>query len=178
MSAIIADVQRTLADAEFSTMRLENLGRDVIAFESATVLGFAWVYLTTADLLTNWKEDCDRVVRASQTGLRRAETKAWNTYALFLAEDSATLAESVHLVAIEEDLTVTRKIARAGIVSRDEVRLALLPLLTIQSTPRLEAVDMADEIRLRTTEIPSKIVEAFLSGTPIQTVVRLIEEEP
>lgn len=63
-------------------------------------------------------------------------------------------------------------------MSRDDVRLALLPLLTIQSTPRLEAVDMADEVRLRTTEIPSKIVEAFLSGMPIPTVVRLMEDEP
>lgn len=178
MSAIMEEVQRTLVDAEFSTMRLEKLGRDAIAFESATVLGFAWVYRTTTDLLTSWKEDCDRVFRASQAGLRRAEVKAWNTYAVLLAEGSGTLAESVKLFAIEEDLTVARKIARAGIVSRDDVRIALLPLIAIQSTPRLEAVDMAAEIRLRTTEIPTKIVEAFISGTPIPTVVRLMEEEP
>ena len=79
------------------------------------------------------------------------------------------------LGSIEEDLVGTRKIARAGITNTEDIRSALLSLLAIQNAPRLEAVDMPTEIRVRTSELPSELVEAFLSGTNTATLFELLE---
>lgn len=79
---------------------------------------------------------------------------------------------------IEEDLTGTRKIARAGIGDVEQLRTALLPLLPIQSAPSLGAVDMPAEIRLRTTELPKRAIEAYLSGAHEASVIQVLEEEP
>jgi hypothetical protein len=80
------------------------------------------------------------------------------------------------LGAIEEDLTGTRKIAQAGVNEVAELRLALLPLLPFQSAPRLEAVDIAAEIRQRATELPARAVDAFLSSADASVVMQVLEE--
>ena len=104
-----------------------------------------------------------------------AERKAWNSYLVLLAEAAADYGENILLGSIEEDLVGTRKIARAGILTAEDTRLAILPLLAIQNAPHLEAVDMAAEIRLRTTELPVELVEAFLSGAAETTLAQLLE---
>ncbi|GHE05396.1 hypothetical protein U879_04035 [Defluviimonas sp. 20V17] len=109
-------------------------------------------------------------------GLRRAERKAWNAYLVFLAPSPGDYGENIMVGGIEEDLVGTRKIARAGIADAADVRAALLPLLAIQNAPRLDAVDMPAEIRLRTTELPSKLVDGFLSGASENTLLQLLEE--
>jgi hypothetical protein len=80
------------------------------------------------------------------------------------------------LAAIEEDLTGTRKIARSDIRDISDVEAALLPLLPLQSAPKLDAVDMVTEIRQRSTELTPRAVEAFLSGTDVSLVLQVIEE--
>jgi hypothetical protein len=111
-------------------------------------------------------------------GFRRAQAKAWNAYSVFLATDPANYGEMVALNAIEEDLTGTRKIARAGIGDIEQLRAALLPMLPIQHAPILEPVDMPTEIRLRTSELPGRAVDAFLSGAQEPLIIQVLEEEP
>jgi len=150
---------------------------DLLIFESATVVGFVFAYENAGELLRRWNTDMIRVISEYQLGLRRAQAKAWNTYAVFLAVDDPTFTERVALSSIEEDLTIARKIARAGVREGAGARNALLSLLPIQHAPRLEPVDMVAEVSLRAGGVPPKSLEAFLSGAPDTSIVQVLEED-
>ncbi len=147
-----------------------------IAFEGETVIGFVLEYPTVSDLKLQWQSESQALIHAHQFALRRAQAKAFNTYVVLLSKGGPSYADVVALSAIEEDLNATRKIARAGISDVEALRSALLPLLPIQSSPRLEAIDMVAEIRLRTTELPDRAVEAFLSGAAVSDVILILED--
>jgi hypothetical protein len=178
MIDLITESERLLSGAGYSAWIRKNGVRDIVLFEGTTVLGFVFGYETVAELLRSWAEDAKTAIATNQLGLRRAQIKAWNAYTIFLGKDKADFAQTVMLGTIEEDLAATRKIARAGVSSTEDLHAALLALLPIQSAPRLEAVDMAAEVRLRTTELPNRVVQAFLSDASETLVAKLIEEEP
>jgi hypothetical protein len=178
MIDILATSAEILNDAGFSTSVTSAAAQDLLSFEDPTVLGFLFVYDGPSRLIECWAKDAERAIASNQFGLRRAGQKAWNTYVALLATAEADHTQSAALSAIEEDLTGTRKIARAGIVDISDVRAALLPLLPLQSAPKLEAVDMPTEIRQRSTELPSRAVEAFLSSADPAVVIQVLEETP
>ncbi len=164
-----------LDQAHYSVAIVDDSTGQYLVFEGETVLGFVLAFPDGASLIDTWRARSQHVLKASQFGLRRAEAKAWNAYLVLLARDLADYGVSVNLSAIEEDLTGTRKIARAGISTETMVRAALLPLLAMQNAPQLNAVDMAAEIRLRTSELPSELIDAFVRGAPEATMLQLLE---
>lgn len=168
-------VREILTEAGYALGQMDDHGGDIILFESDTVLGFVLVFDDPNALLTNWQTASARALLANQFALRRAESKAWNAYLLFLAEAPGDYAQNIALGAIEEDLVGTRKIARAGIATKEDCRAALLPLLPVQNAPRLEAIDMAAEIRLRTSELPESLVDAYLAGAGEALMNQLLE---
>ena len=178
MLNLLEECQRLLAEAGIETSAVDKDRQNRFAFESATVLGFAFAYDSADHLLNHWQSDANLAIESSQLALRRAAAKAWNTYVILLTDATPTYSQTVSLSSIEEDLTGTRKIARAGITDATRLRAAVLPLLPIQNAPRLEAVDMVSEIRLRTTELSPKVVEAFLSATPEAVVAQIFEDSP
>jgi hypothetical protein len=177
MIDLLEESDRLLRTAAISTRLIETSRGKALAFEGATVLGFVVGYKDCAQLIEEWSADATALVTENQLSLRRAQDKAWNTYTVLLAAAEASYGERVALSAIEEDLTGTRKLARAGISDPERLHAALLPLLPIQNAPHLEAVDMPFEIRLRTTELRTRIVDAFLSGAQEGSVVQILEEE-
>jgi hypothetical protein len=177
MIDLLEESDRLLRTAEISTRLIETTRGKALAFEGATILGFVLGYADCAQLIEQWRNDAIALVAEYQLSLRRAQDKAWNTYTLFLAAAEANYGERVALSTIEEDLTGTRKLARAGIMDTEQLHAALLPLLPIQNAPHLEAVDMQSEIRLRTTELPTPTVDAFLSGAQEVSVVQILEED-
>ncbi|MFT3669541.1 MAG: hypothetical protein QM795_13405 [Pseudoxanthomonas sp.] len=128
--------------------------------------------------MQGWVSDSDNAITKYQFGLRKSGIKAWNTYLVLLTPELPDYARLVSLGAIEEDLGGTRKIARAGVRDLSDIGAALLPLRPLQTAPRLEAVDMKEEIRERTTELPPRAVEAFLSGAEESVVLQVLEELP
>jgi len=165
-----------LSRVGFSVSPVSVSARQALAFEDAMVLGFLFAYDDPRELMENWAKDADQAVATHQLGMRRAAQKAWNTYVVLLAAKEVDYAQSVALGEIEENLIGTRKIARAGIGDVASVRAALLPLLPLQSAPKLEAVDIVREIRERTTELPAAAVDAFLLGTDEGVVIQVLEE--
>lgn len=176
MIEIFEPAERLLASVGFSVLRSSVKNRGVLIFEDDTVVGFLFSYPDVTALAANWEEDSEAVVSSHQLGLRRAGQKAWNTYVVLLAADSASLAELAKLSAIEENLTGTRKIARASVKDVSDVEAALLPLLPLQSAPKLDAVDMPAEIRQRATELAPRAIDAFISGVEESVVLQVIEE--
>jgi hypothetical protein len=167
-----------LIEGGFTATRIVVGSRQALAFEDATVLGFLFAYDDASKLMAEWSADADRAVSTYQFGLRKAGMKAWNAYIVLLASGSADYAQTVSLGAIDEDLAGTRKVARAGVGDIADLHAALLPLLALQSAPRLEAVDILDEIRQRTTELPQRVVDAFLSTADESVVIKVLEEAP
>jgi hypothetical protein len=148
----------------------------VLSFEGETVLGFVVAYKTPAELLNRWKADVAEIVGRNQVGLRRAQRKTWNAYVVLLAAEAASYPETVAMAAVEEDLTAARKIAQGGVSNPDALQGALIALLPLRHAPSIEAVDMRAEIKVRTTELPSQVVEAFLSGASEASVLQILEE--
>lgn len=178
MSEIIRSGAELLREAGYATEQVAINQREALVFEGDTVLGFLFAYETVVDLTKNWTADSDSAISAYQFGLRKSGMKAWNTYLVLLTHEFPDYARIVSLGAIEEDLGGTRKIVRAGIQDRADLGAALLPLRTLQSAPRLEAVDMKKEIRERTTELPQRAVDAFLSAADESIVLQVLEESP
>jgi hypothetical protein len=168
--------QKSLREAGISTQLSDISGRSVLAFESSTCLGFILSYDDSKTLVQRWHLDSKVVIDSQQLGLRRAKEKAWNTYTIFLTAAEDDEGSVTALGSIEEDLVGTRKIARAGVNSEEKLRSALLPLLPIQSGPRLEAINMVEEIQLRTTELPRNVLDAFFSNAHESVIAQVLEE--
>lgn len=177
MIDILEASSKILTEAGFTTATLFINERDVLAFEDATVLGFLFAYDDAAQLVSNWERDSNQIIAEQQLGLRRAGKKAWNTYTIFLAKDANDFRYSSILAAIEEDLSATRKIARAKIHDKLDLREALLALLPLQAAPKLEGVDMKEEIHQRATELPSRVIDAFLLAGEESAILHVLEEE-
>lgn len=175
MSVISGIVREQLLEGGYAVGTIDDQDGPVLLFENDSILGFVLCFSDAATLLERWQAASQRVLQSAQFALRRAERKAWNAYLVFLAEAPGEYGENIMIGAIDEDLIGTRKIARAGVADGAEVRAALLPLLAIQNAPRLDAVDMAEEIRMRTTELPTELVEGFLSGASESTLLQLLE---
>ena len=175
MSNILGIVQEQLLAAGYSVGTTDDQHGPVLLFENDSILGFVLCFADAATLLERWQATSQRVLQSAQSALRRAERKAWNAYLVFLAETAGDYGQNIMLGGIEENLVGTRKIARAGIADPADVRAALLPLLAIQNAPRLDAIDMPGEIRLRTTELPGDLVDAFLSGAAESTLLQVLE---
>lgn len=175
---IFDTTEKLLTRMGFTALRSFAKGREVLIFENDSVIGFVFSYPNAQSLIAGWRDDSDAAVSANQFVLRRAGQKAWNTYVVLLASGGTSYAEIAALAAIEEDLTGTRKIARSDIRDISDVEAALLPLLPLQSAPKLDAVDMVLEIRQRATELPPRAIEAFISGTELSVVLQVIEEAP
>lgn len=172
---LIELVQQQLTQARYATALRDKLDNPILMFESDSVLGFVICFRDAATLIEDWNIASQRVLREAQFALRRAEAKSWNSYLVLLTGAEASYGESIMLSTIEEDLVGTRKIARAGVTASEQAHAALLPLLPIQNAPRLDAIEMATEMRLRTSELPPELVEAFISNAPETNLIQLLE---
>lgn len=176
MTDVVAGTQRLLREAGMASVQTELPGATALVFEGATVLGFVLIYDDVESLLGRWRRDTHSLIAVHQFGLRRAQSKAWNTYEVLVGLSTPTDLQRAALRAIEEDLVGTRKIAWGGAPSPGLMKEALLPLLPLQHAPYIEAIDMKAEIRLRTTEIPPDLVDTFLSAAAESHVAQALED--
>lgn len=177
MIDIITSSTEILAEAQFTTMPISILGRAGLLFEDALVLGFLFNYSTTDDLLKHWDRDSNQAIREYQFVLRKAGQKAWNAYCVFLSPGEVDYENLAALTAVEENLEGTRKIVRSNIKTLADLLSALLPLLPLQTAPKLEAVDITEEIRIRSTELNQRILDAFFSKVDDSIVLQVLEED-
>lgn len=175
MSTFVPMVVEQFQNLGYAAITADSKDGPVVLFENDTILGFAFCFPDTRALIERWRPWSRAVLEEHQLVLRRAERKAWNSYLVFLSEAPGDYGENIMLASIEEDLVGTRKIAKSGIEDIEDLRMALLPLLAIQHAPQLRPVDMAAEIRLRTSELPDELVEAFLSEAPDSSLRQLLE---
>ncbi|MBP0632386.1 hypothetical protein [Cupriavidus sp. AcVe19-1a] len=148
----------------------------VICFENAALIGFVYVFPSANDLLTRWQEAQNTVLSRHGAALRAAGAKAWNVYSVFLTGEQAPTQQRA-VERIEEDFTLTRKIARAGVRTQDDLERTLLPLAAVRAQPLISETDFEDRLRLRLKNVSPDALTAFLGTTPAEEVARILAEK-
>lgn len=170
---IFTQTEILLRDAQYETWTWTSSTGPVICFENAALMGFVHVFESADALLGTWKENKQVVLARHAASLRGAGAKAWNVYSVFLTPDQDA-RRGREIERIEEDFSLTRKIARASITTPDDAEKALLPLLSIHSKPLLGASNFETRLRTRLKDIPPDAVTAFLSETTPAEIARIL----
>jgi hypothetical protein len=148
---------------------------NVVCFENQAIIGFVHVFETANELVETWSTKQEMVLKRHAGALRSAGPKAWNVYSLFLTPDpSVTLLDQVQ--RIDEDFSLTRKLARAGVRTTEDLETALLPLIAIKSQPLLSEANFISRLRARLKDLPPAAVDAFLGSASADEVTRILGE--
>ena len=137
-----------------------------IVFEDDTLLGFVSVQESARDILAKWREKQEAFLRSFATPLRKDAGKAWNVYSVFVAGGKCAPQDAAALLEVEEDFVGTRKLARAGIATEDDVFEALYPLLPIEHTVALGEGNGLERAQRR-LELPGEITDALTSDSEL-----------
>lgn len=162
-----------LREAAYDTWAWTGASPPVICFENATLLGFIHVFGSAEDLLTSWEAAQQRILARYAPALRVAGNKAWNVYSVFLSSERAPALQR-KIESLEEDFTLTRKIARTAIQSVDDLEMVLMPLMPINSQPLLDNAAVADRLRAGVKDVPVKALEAFLANVKPEDVAEIL----
>jgi hypothetical protein len=95
MIDLLEESERLLQSAGISTHLIEAIRGKALAFEGETVLGFVVAYEDCTQLIERWSTDTDALVTENQLSLRRAQSKAWNAYTIFLSAAEASYGDRV-----------------------------------------------------------------------------------
>ncbi|WP_024897863.1 hypothetical protein [Brucella rhizosphaerae] len=162
-----------LRNAHYDTWSWSGPSGPVTCFESTAIMGFVHVFEKADALLAGWQVVQKITLARHAVMLRRAGPKAWNVYSVFLtAERAPALARLVE--RIEEDFTLTRKIARTDVTTVEDVERALLPLMGIRVEPLLGATNFEDRLRSRLKDVAPEAVTAFVNETPAVDIARIL----
>jgi hypothetical protein len=175
MSDASANIHLVLQNAGYDTWDAAAGEIPVVAFEDAAVMGFACVFSSAEALLTGWAQTESTLLSRHAAHLRRAGDKAWNVYCALLATSRATDDERRQVRWIEENLERTRKITATGVATREDVAVALLPLLPIVSKPVLAQEEPTHRLLRRIGSLAPEIEDIVLdeSVSPRDVVRRI-----
>jgi hypothetical protein len=175
---LLDQVHVVLRDAGYATEPLGGMAQQALTFEDDIVLGFLCRFVDVASLLSGWSAAHKAILTRCAPQLRLSRDKAWNVYAVFLTSVPASPSEAHEINRIEDDFTATRKIARAGIGSSDDVQRSLLPLLPIRSITDVAVSDYSSKMRTRLSMLPAQAVDAILGSTSPEELARILMEHP
>jgi len=175
MTDLTSTVQIILQEAGYETWLTSIEELTAICFEDDAVMGFACIFDQPNSLLSRWRDVESIFVASHALRFRDAEDKAWNVYSIFLCAGTASADQIREVRSIDEDLEKTRKVASCGLVGQEDMIAALLPILPIQSRPRLEGEDLTERLKKRIAGIAPAAVDVVLDEqvTPVE-VARLL----
>jgi len=162
-----------LREAGYDTWAWTGASPPVICFENAGLVGFLHVFDTADDLLRQWEEAQQRVLARHTASLRAAGAKAWNVYSVFLTSQAAPDLQP-QVERLEENFSLTRKIASTGVGTADDLVSALMPLLPIRAQPLLHDADVVERLRSRAKDLPASALLAFLNIPNVQDVAEIL----
>lgn len=175
-----SQLQIVLQEAEYQTWLISVEGLDAVGFEDDTVMGFACLFHNPQALLQRWRAVETVLLTTHTSSLQKAGEKTWNIYSVFLSAEKADEVQSREVRWIEEDLERTRKITGCGLIERQDLVRALLPVLPLQYQPVLdtEDFDLTQRLRRRVADIaPTAVIAAFDDEVSPSEVVRVLGAE-
>jgi hypothetical protein len=176
MSRLLDDARGILESAGYATYAARP-DDPSIHFEDDCLLGFVRVFDDTRQLLERWRPEQETFLRRNSPSLVRDPVKAWNLYAVLLSRAPASAEDAKALFAIEEDFQNTRKIARGGIRTREELAIVLGPLLPIQTTLSLLPTDAHARLQDRLGSDKS-LARLLLADSSLDDIDRWLKELP
>jgi hypothetical protein len=132
MTDLTSALEVVLQDSGYRTAPVSVEGVPSVLFEDEALLGFVAVFEDVRTLLGRWQAVETALLTRYAPHLQVAGDKAWNVYCAFLSPAAASLTEQRELDWIEENQERTRKIAAAGVMGKEELYGAPLPVLPIQ----------------------------------------------
>jgi hypothetical protein len=162
-----------LRDAGYETWSWTGSPPSVTCLENQTVIGFVHVFESGAELLEKWESDQQAVLARHSGALRAAGAKAWNVYSIFLTADPAPLHQRA-VERIEENFSLTRKIARTSVRTPQDVERVLLPLVGVKAQPQLGDANFEARLRARLKDIPADALTAFLGAIKAEEIARIL----
>lgn len=170
---IFIQAQIVLRDAGYDTWSWTGSAPSVVCFENQTLIGFIQAFDSAASLLEKWESNQQAVLARHSAALRTAGTKAWNVYSIFLTAEQAPQRQRA-VERIEEDFTLTRKIARTSVRTPQDVERALLPLIGVRAQPLLGDANFEVRLRTRLKDIRADALTAFLGSIKADEVARIL----
>lgn len=170
-------VEILLREAGYETWPWTGVSPAVTCFENAAIIGFVHVFRSADDLLERWDSAQHAVLSRHSAALRLAGAKAWNVYSVFLAEDQSPRQQRA-VERIEENFSLTRKIARAGVRTVADVERALLPLTVVNAQPILSDTDFKGRLRARLKDVSDDVLTAFLGSASAEDLATILLEKP
>jgi hypothetical protein len=175
MTDVRSLVQVVLQQAGYRTWLADVERMAVACFEDDAVMGFTCVFDDAGQLLHRWKSMEMAFLTRYADDMRQAGEKAWNVYSIFLSSEPADAVQAREIGWIEEDLERTRKLAAAGVIGRDGLITALLPIMPLQYRPRLDVEDATQRLRRRIATIAPAAADAVLNEAVAPAeVIRLL----
>jgi hypothetical protein len=175
-----SQLQIVLQKAGYQTWLVSLDGLDAIGFEDDTVMGFACIFNSAKELLERWRDVEMRLLTTHALALKQAGEKTWNIYSVFLSREGADDVDEREVRWIEEDLERTRKVTACGVTTREELVIALMPVLPLQYQPLLDSddFDVTQRLRKRIGDIAPTAAPAVLTEeVSPNEVVRLLGAE-
>jgi|SRR5947209_9935928 len=170
---IALQLEILLRKAGYETWQSGPSFGSAIFFENPTVFGFANIFKSAEELVASWEQRQNGVLSRLTPALRGMGIKAWNMYSVLLSEaDDPKLRRQVQ--QLEEDFSLTRKLARINIRTSDDIVYAVLPLLPIQANPILANAHFGERLNARVKDIPADVVHAFLGASKPDEISRLL----
>lgn len=174
MPRLVDDVRVVLEGAGFATFapKPDSLA---LHFEDISIIGLVHVFDTADEILSKWQVIQDDFLRENASRFMRDTTKAWNLYTVLLTAEVPGDNVAAKLFAIEDDFRGTRKIARAGVGSREDLTAALAPILPLRNVLAVGLVDAKERLLERlgavtpalrnlATDAPAEAIAASLLG--------------
>jgi hypothetical protein len=178
MSTVSSLAQIILEEAGYETWLVSLESLTAVCFEDDSAMGFVCTFDDADSLISRWRGVEHALLTKHAPFLRSAGQKAWNVYSVFLSEKPADAIVRRQLSFIEENLELTRKIAASGLVGRNAVATALLPLLPLQYRPSMDREDLVERLKRRIEAIVPGVGATIVdSDVPPADVVSLLNEK-
>jgi hypothetical protein len=162
MSDLTSALEVVLQEGEYRTSLVSVEGILAVLFEDDALLGFVTVFEDVQTLLGRWQALEMALLTRYAPRLQAAGDKAWNVYCAFLTAAEANVVEQRELDWIEENQERTRKIAAAGILGKEEICGALLPVLPLQYRAAVASEDLTARLQKRIATIAPNAAESAL----------------
>jgi len=164
---------------------LKNAGFDIqessdlfngFYFEDETIMGIVICFSSAKELLDSWRDRQNEFLKRNARLIRRSGDKAWNIYTIFLTHEKCPRDKEAEFLAVEENFEGTRKIARSGLMTSNDVKYALLPVLPLQSLAPIKEINIQEELKSRLDL--TEVTQAALLGSasPKELADKLLDE--
>ena len=169
MLRLLDDVRAVLHAEAFTTLLLRP-DSSVLYFEDSTVMGHVHVLASAEEILQTWEALQDTFLQRNATRLLVDPTKAWNLYTVLIASQTPPPDLDRALSSLEDDFRGTRKLARAGVLTKPDIATALAPILSFQNVSSVTLIDANIRLTERLHSV-SPLLSGLITGTPTDSLV-------